>query len=75
MSDTGYMRRALELAAPAFYHCDLLSDEGGVRLAKRHDALSLRALERQATRYQAFRKAGCGDGGTTGIVACGNGMT
>ncbi len=36
--------RALGLTPPAFYHCDLLTDESGVRLAKRHDALSLRAL-------------------------------
>jgi len=36
--------RALGHAAPAFYHCPLVTDETGVRLAKRHDALSLRAL-------------------------------
>jgi glutamyl/glutaminyl-tRNA synthetase len=36
--------RALQLTAPAFYHCPLLLDEKGERLAKRHDALSLRAL-------------------------------
>ena len=36
--------RALKLAPPAFYHCPLVADESGVRLAKRHDALSLRAL-------------------------------
>lgn len=36
--------RALGLAAPAFYHCPLVTDEQGVRLAKRHDSLSLRAL-------------------------------
>ena len=36
--------RALELAAPEFYHCDLVLDETGVRLAKRHDALSIRNL-------------------------------
>jgi glutamyl-tRNA synthetase len=36
--------RALELPAPAFYHCPLLTDASGVRLAKRHDALSLRQL-------------------------------
>ena len=31
-------------AAPQFYHCPLMTDEKGVRLAKRHDALSLRRL-------------------------------
>jgi glutamyl-tRNA synthetase len=36
--------RALELEPPQFFHCPLLTDEAGVRLAKRHDALSLRAL-------------------------------
>ena len=36
--------RALELAAPEYYHCDLVCDENGVRLAKRHDALSIRKL-------------------------------
>lgn len=36
--------RALGLTPPAFYHCDLMTDESGVRLAKRHDALSLRTL-------------------------------
>jgi len=36
--------RALGLAAPDFYHCDLVRDDFGVRLAKRHDALSIRSL-------------------------------
>ncbi|HEY0969165.1 MAG TPA: tRNA glutamyl-Q(34) synthetase GluQRS [Opitutaceae bacterium] len=36
--------RALGLAAPAFYHCPLMNDDKGERLAKRHDALSLRTL-------------------------------
>ncbi len=36
--------RALGLKQPDYYHCDLVTDEKGVRLAKRHDALSLRAL-------------------------------
>jgi glutamyl-tRNA synthetase len=39
--------RALGLPAPGFYHCPLLRDEHGVRLAKRHDALSLRTLRKQ----------------------------
>jgi glutamyl/glutaminyl-tRNA synthetase len=39
--------RALGLTAPAYYHCDLLRDELGLRLAKRHDALSLRTLRQQ----------------------------
>jgi glutamyl/glutaminyl-tRNA synthetase len=36
--------RALRLAPPLFYHCPLMRDPSGVRLAKRYDALSLRAL-------------------------------
>ena len=36
--------RALGWPAPEFYHCPLVTDSKGVRLAKRHDALSLRAL-------------------------------
>lgn len=36
--------RALGLAIPDFFHCDLVRDEVGVRLAKRHDALSIRNL-------------------------------
>lgn len=36
--------RALGLELPGFYHCDLVRDGNGVRLAKRHDALSIRRL-------------------------------
>lgn len=36
--------RALSLPVPDFYHCDLVRDEAGVRLAKRHDSLSIRKL-------------------------------
>jgi glutamyl/glutaminyl-tRNA synthetase len=36
--------RALGLPEPAWFHCPLVTDERGQRLAKRHDALSLRAL-------------------------------
>jgi glutamyl/glutaminyl-tRNA synthetase len=36
--------QALGVSAPEFYHCDLVRDEAGVRLAKRHDALSIRRL-------------------------------
>ena len=36
--------RALELAVPNYYHCDLVRDEAGLRLAKRHDSLSIRKL-------------------------------
>ncbi|MBN2505989.1 MAG: tRNA glutamyl-Q(34) synthetase GluQRS [Verrucomicrobia bacterium] len=36
--------QALGLQPPAFFHCPLVTDAAGVRLAKRHDALSLRRL-------------------------------
>ncbi len=36
--------RALGLAEPLWYHCPLVTDERGERLAKRYDALSIRAL-------------------------------
>lgn len=36
--------RALAWPAPHFFHCALMTDEHGVRLAKRHDALSLKTL-------------------------------
>ena len=38
------LQRALALPTPAYFHTDLLLNERGERLAKRHDALSLRAL-------------------------------
>ncbi len=36
--------RALGAPAPNWYHCDLVADHNGQRLAKRHDALALRTL-------------------------------
>jgi glutamyl-tRNA synthetase len=36
--------RALQWTPPEFYHCDLVLDDSGVRLAKRHHALSIRNL-------------------------------
>ena len=36
--------RALGAPAPSYHHCPLMRDEAGVRLAKRNDALSLRAM-------------------------------
>jgi glutamyl-tRNA synthetase len=36
--------QALNLRAPEFHHCPLMTDQSGARLAKRHDALSLRRL-------------------------------
>lgn len=39
--------RALGYAEPAWYHCPLVMDAKGRRLAKRHDALSIRTLREQ----------------------------
>jgi glutamyl/glutaminyl-tRNA synthetase len=39
--------RALGHPAPAYYHCPLMNDHNGRRLAKRHAAMSLRALREQ----------------------------
>jgi glutamyl/glutaminyl-tRNA synthetase len=49
--------RALGLSSPAWYHCDLLQDEKGERLAKRHDALSLRRLRELGKQPQELRSA------------------
>lgn len=37
---------ALELPSPAFYHCPLVTDERGERLAKRHDSLAIETLRK-----------------------------
>lgn len=47
--------RALGLKTPDFFHCPLMTDERGVRLAKRHDALSLRTLREQGARPERLR--------------------
>jgi glutamyl-tRNA synthetase len=48
--------RALGLTPPAFYHCPLMTDDAGVRLAKRHDALSLRSLRAQGAHPAELRE-------------------
>ncbi len=47
--------RALSFSAPAFYHCPLVTDETGRRLAKRHDALSVRTLRKQGCTPEEVR--------------------
>lgn len=39
--------RALGLEPPLWYHCPLVTDASGERLAKRHDALAIRTLREQ----------------------------
>jgi len=41
--------------APAFFHCPLVVDSSGNRLAKRHDALSLRTLRSQGVTAEELR--------------------
>jgi glutamyl-tRNA synthetase len=38
------LQRALGEPTPRYFHCELVLDEGGTRLAKRNDALNLRTL-------------------------------
>jgi glutamyl-tRNA synthetase len=49
--------RALGLTVPDYYHCDLVRDEVGVRLAKRHDALSIRRLRELGWTVERVRAA------------------
>jgi len=56
------LQRALGLAKVEYYHCDLVTDEHGERLAKRHDALSLKALRAAGKAPEDIRaewKMGC----------------
>jgi len=48
--------RALGLTPPVFFHCELILDEKGRRLAKRHDALSLRALRDRKKTPETLRQ-------------------
>jgi glutamyl/glutaminyl-tRNA synthetase len=41
------LNRALGFADPSWFHCRLIVDQHGRRLAKRHDALSLRTLRQR----------------------------
>lgn len=47
--------RALGLVAPEFFHCPLMLDERGERLAKRHEALSLRSLRASGRSTEEIR--------------------
>lgn len=47
--------RALSLSPPAFYHCPLVTDDQGIRLAKRHDALALRTMRETGVSPEQIR--------------------
>jgi glutamyl/glutaminyl-tRNA synthetase len=49
--------RALKLLPPQHYHCDLVRDEAGNRLAKRHDPLSIRQLRESGWTPEKVRTA------------------
>ena len=48
--------RALGREAPAYFHCPLLRDAAGIRLAKRTDALSLRELRKKGHTPEQIRE-------------------
>jgi glutamyl-tRNA synthetase len=49
------LNRVLGLKTPAFFHCALMLDEKGERLAKRNDALSLRGLRERGVKPEEAR--------------------
>jgi glutamyl-tRNA synthetase len=49
------LQRALGYRQPEYFHCELIKDEAGQRLAKRHDALSLRALQARGVDSETLR--------------------
>lgn len=50
--------RALGWEAPAFFHCPLVTDAAGRRLAKRHDGASLRVWRERGVAPEALRDLG-----------------
>jgi len=48
--------RALGYSVPNYFHCPLLRDEKNLRLAKRHDALSLKKLREQGVKAEQLIK-------------------
>lgn len=49
------LQRALGFTTPGYFHCDLMRDDTGIRLAKRHDALSLHAMREAGLSPQDVR--------------------
>jgi len=48
------LQRALGLPSPDYFHCELVRDNSGTRLAKRHDALSIRHLRESGMSPEAL---------------------
>ena len=61
--------RALGQPVPRFFHCELMLDARGERLAKRHDALSLRALREQGNTPEQIRAGWGGTNGRTAVIS------
>lgn len=51
------LQRALGYETPAYFHCDLVTDERGERLAKRHESLSLRHLRASGLTPEQVRES------------------
>jgi len=62
--------RALGHTAPAMYHCPLLADETGQRLAKRHQALALRTLREQGVSPDEARQLAASAPKVAAQLAC-----
>jgi glutamyl/glutaminyl-tRNA synthetase len=61
--------RALGVTPPAFHHCALMLDETGQRLAKRHDAASLRTLRQTGKNPELLRRNQfMGESGKLGVL-------
>ena len=52
------LQRALRLSSPDYFHTRLITDENGVRLAKRHDALAVRTLREQGSSAAKVKEQG-----------------
>jgi glutamyl/glutaminyl-tRNA synthetase len=61
--------QALGSPPPAYWHCPLMLDAQGVRLAKRHDALSLRALREQGVQPEEIIRRFGATGGPENLAA------
>lgn len=67
--------RALGLIPPEFFHCPLMTDESGRRLAKREDALSLRALRERGMTPESIRQTWGGNAHCPGTQSGGGFVT
>ena len=61
-----WIYRALGWTAPSFFHCTLVRDDQGRRLAKRNAALSIRALRAAGRRPEDVLASLCLEGGVAG---------